>query len=90
MKLNISSQRVGEALSCTCSRINAAIVAAQRLDAIPNLTVTRKGGPLHVVCDFIGFSGDAYYLNVMPEAIWLLPDESVTVTVISNVKWTIE
>lgn len=88
--LTVQSSRIGEQLISECSRINAADVSVDRVDAPAGLTVTRTSKALEVICTLIRFSGDAYYLQVLQDAIWLLPDDSVNVDVRSNVRWTIE
>lgn len=52
----------------------------------------RKGKPVEFRCGLVCTLGDAFYLNVEPELIWLLPenDFSEDVVVYSNVRWTIE
>lgn len=90
--LKVEVTRIGGSLSCRCSRIEAAVVSVSRKDVIPDVAIQRVGLPLQVECRLIEFSGDAYYLRVSPEVIWLIPDNgfSEEVKVRSNVKWRIE
>lgn len=90
MKLTVQGTRIDEQLISECSRINAADVSVNRIDSPAVLTANRPTKALEVTCRLIGFSGDAYYLQVLQDAIWLLPDDSVNVDVRSNVRWTIE
>ena len=90
MKLTVQGTRIDGQLISECSRINAADVSVNRIDSPAVLTVNRPTKALEVTCRLIGFSGDAYYLQVLQDAIWLLPDDSVNVDVRSNVRWTIE
>lgn len=90
MKLTVQGTRIDEQLISECSRINAADVSVNRIDSSAVLTANRPTKALEVTCRLIGFSGDAYYLQVLQDAIWLLPDDSVNVDVRSNVRWTIE
>lgn len=92
MKLTVQGTRIDEQLISECSRINAADVSVNRIDSPAVLTANRPTKALEVTCRLIGFSGDAYYLRVSPEIIWLIPENgfSEDVYVVSNVKWTIE
>jgi hypothetical protein len=50
------------------------------------------GTPPKVECSLVCTTDDTYYLRVTPELIWLVPENgfSEDVTVVSNVRWTIE
>lgn len=55
-------------------------------------TVERAAKPLEFRCGLVCSLGSAFYLNVEPESIWLLPENgfSQDVVVYSNVTWIIE
>ena len=83
----------GEGMSFDTEQVgNAMGFSAERRGKDFTATLTRKGSPLEFRCGLVCTLGDAFYLNVKPELIWLLPenDFSQDVVVYSNVIWTIE
>lgn len=51
--------------------------------------VSRIGTPLNVSCGLVCTTVDHFYLRVVQDVIWLIPDEAL-VDVESNTTWYIE
>lgn len=66
--------------------------SAERKGAKLTASIERKSKPVEFRCGLVCSVSDAFYLNVEPEFIWLLPenDFSEDVVIYSNVTWTIE
>ena len=102
--LVIDVTRIGRPLECDCGRVGEVpALSVSRIGDAPSLSVSRAGSPLmasasrvgmppKVECSLVCTTDDTYYLRVTPELIWLIPENgfSEDVTVISNVRWTIE
>lgn len=102
--IDISVKRVGEPLSFALERIGnetsfsvardgeALDFKASRINNPITISVERKGKPLDFRCGLVCTVGDAAYLRVAPDSIWLLPenDFSAEVVVYSNVTWKVE
>jgi hypothetical protein len=96
--------RLTHPLECDCDRVGEApALSVSRIGDAPSLSVSRSGSPLaasasrvgtppKVECSLVCTTDDTYYLRVTPELIWLVPENgfSEDVTVVSNVRWTIE
>lgn len=66
--------------------------SAERRGTVVLATMERIGKPVEFRCGLVCSTSEAFYLNVEPEYIWLLPenDFSEDVVVYANVSWTIE
>lgn len=64
----------------------------KRVGNVVSFDTLRRGKQLSFNCGLVCSLSDAFYLNVEPEVIWLIPDNdfSQDVVVYSNVTWTIE
>lgn len=77
--LRIVSARVGQDMHATSDRVDMPLVLAG----------SRKDQQLSIRSSVVCEVATGYYLHVIPEVIWLLPD-SADVEVRSNVTWEIE
>lgn len=80
--MEFSASQVGRPMGFSAERIGTAILA----------TMERIGKPVEFRCGLVCSTSEAFFLNVEPEYIWLLPenDFSEDVVVYANVSWTIE
>lgn len=74
------------------SRVGGGVeVSSARVGCSPSLSAERKGDVLSFRCGLVCTVASAYYLDVKPEVIWVLPESfSTDVVVYSNVTWHIE
>ena len=79
--IELTISRVGEAMSSMTARLGEVDYSTSRADEQMIFT-----------CGLVCSTSEAFYLNVEPEYIWLLPenDFSEDVVIYSNVSWTIE
>lgn len=84
-------------MSASCLQVTVT-AASSPLTVKPTLlngmvmgSVTRVGESPQIRCGLVCTVASAYYLDVKPEVIWLLPESfSTDVVVYSNVTWHIE
>lgn len=102
--LSVSAYRIGEGLSCSAYPISQGLVIyatrvggnirckAEMLDERINVSASRIGERIRVSAHHICTVNKASFLNVVPDMVWLSPDElaSADFEIISNVKWLIE
>ena len=102
--LSVSAWRLGESIVCnayevgsrievSASRVGSGInCKAESLNSILNISTSRLGERLNVSAHHICTVNKASFLNVVPDVIWLSPDElaSADFDIISNVKWFID
>lgn len=102
--INISASRIGQGIAIRTSRKGDGVkIATSRIgDGISflaervgdDMTVNahRIGSGINFRCGLVCTVGQAAYLKVEPEYIWLLPDNDfeAEVVVYSNVTWVIE
>lgn len=88
--LHVSSTRVDSALSISSTLVDQDIcIVSLRVDESLVLKGARADQPLKIRSSVVCEVATGYYLHVIPEVIWLLPD-SADVEVRSNVTWEIE
>ena len=101
--LSVSAWRLGESIVCnayevssrievSASRVGSGInCKAESLNSVLNISASRLGERLSVSAHHICTVNKASFLNVIPDVIWLSPDElaSADFDIISNVKWFI-
>lgn len=80
--MEFSASQVGRPMGFSAERRGTVILA----------TMERIGKPVEFRCGLVCSTSEAFFLNVEPEYIWLLPenDFSEDVVVYANVSWTIE
>lgn len=102
--INISASRIGQGIAVRASRkgngVNIAtsrlgegiVIHAERVGKDMSVNARRIGSGINIRCGLICTVGEAAYLKVEPESIWLLPDNGfeAEVVVYSNVTWVIE
>lgn len=91
--LSIGSERLGEGMSFRTEREGRAMeVEAARASSMLSFGSERIGTPLEFRCGLVCTVGQARYLKVEPQTVWLLPENafSADVVVYSNVTWRIE
>lgn len=101
--IELTISRVGEAMSSMTARLGEVArfsvavpsiplkVLSSRLDEMEYST-SRADEQMIFTCGLVCSTSEAFFLNVEPEYIWLLPenDFSEDVVVYANVSWTIE
>lgn len=102
--INVSASRIGQGIAVRAlrkgdgikfatSRLGKGIsIHAERVGSDMSVNARRIGSGINFRCGLICTVGEAAYLNVEPENIWLLPDNGfeAEVVVYSNVTWVIE
>lgn len=102
--LSVSAYRIGESLACdaceassriklSASRIGGNIhCMADSLNPKLKISASRLGERLKVSAHHICTVNKASFLHVVPDVVWLSPDElsSADFEIISNVKWLID
>lgn len=88
--IDVNSHRKGEGISLAMSRIgNEISFLVKKIGNGMGINAYRVGNSIQFKCGLVCTVGQAAYLKVEPNVIWLLPD-SAEVVVYSNVSWRIE
>lgn len=88
--LELGASRAGEGISVHAARMGCPLeLGASRAGESITVHADRKGEPMKLRCGLVCTVGQAAYLRVEPDVIWLIPD-SAEVVVYSNVSWKIE
>ena len=89
--LNVNSSRLTDALVISASKISESIkAAANRIGDDLSASAYKLGEKLRVTCSLVCTVEKNFYLDVVPDYVWLSPDMlSGEFDIISNTRWEI-
>lgn len=89
--IDVSIRRIGEDINVSVGKIGGIEVSCFNAHQPIQVKVRSLYNELNITCGLVCSTGQGYYLRVVPDTVWLSPEEmsSATFDIFSNDTWKI-